>query len=204
VVVAGGSGGCIVTVVGGYHRPGGSRRKVASLATLSGMSPTSPRHGRILVAYASKYGSTRELAETLGEVLADEGLAVEVRPAIEVRSLASYGAVVLGSGLYAATWLRDANVFIRANRRALAMRPLWLFSSGPLDRSAELAEIPMTPHVHQVLGDLEIRGHRTFGGRLLADTPEVRAGLMAATRIGDFRDFERVRAWGREIAAALR
>ena len=198
-----GSGGSSTQSCEATIRPEFARRLLLVEGYTLQMSQPSPRSPRVLVAYASKYGSTRELAEALAATLTEAGLPVDIRPAGEVRTVAAYGAVILGSGLYSATWLRDANIFIRANRRALATRALWLFSSGPLDRSAELVEIPMTPHVVQVLGDLAIRGHRTFGGRLLPDAPEVQAGLMSATRIGDFRDVDRVRAWAREIAAEV-
>ena len=158
---------------------------------------------RVLVAYATKHGSNGEVAEAIAGVLRDRGLLVDVRPAAEVRSLAGYGAVVLGSGLYSATWLRDANRSIRTHRRALSALPVWLWSSGPLDRSADFDDIPMTAHVTAAIGGLPIRGHRTFGGRLAADAPEVAAGIIATHRTGDFRDFDAIRAWAWEIGDAL-
>ena len=158
---------------------------------------------RVLVAFASKYGSNREIAEAIGAVLLEEGIPAEVRPAADVRTLRGYDAVVLGSALYAATWLKDANRFVRAHRKALAAARVWLWSSGPLDRSADFDDIPMTAHVAEVVDGIGIRGHRTFGGRLLADAPEVEAGIIATHRTGDFRDFDAIRAWARHIASAL-
>jgi menaquinone-dependent protoporphyrinogen oxidase len=158
---------------------------------------------RVVVAYATKHGSAAEISEAIVEVLRDAGLDAEAAPAYKVRSLRHYDAVVVGSGLYSATWLRAANRFVRAHREALAELPVWLFSSGPLDRSADFDDIPMTAHVAEAIGDLPIRGHRTFGGRLVPDAPEVAAGIIATHRTGDFRDFEAIRAWAREIAAAL-
>ncbi len=159
--------------------------------------------GRILIAYATKHGSAADISGIIVEVLAAAGLDAEARPAAEVRGLDGYRAVVLGSGLYSATWLRDANRFVRAHRTLLARLPVWLFSSGPLDRSADFDDIPMTAHVREVIGDLPVRGHRTFGGRLQKDAPEVAAGIIATHRAGDYRDFEAIRSWAREIAAAL-
>ena len=159
---------------------------------------------RVLVAYATKHGSTREIGEAIAAVLRDEGLGGEARPAADGRGLAGFGAVVLGSGLYSATWLRDANRFVRAHRAALDAVPVWLFSSGPLDRSAESADIPMTKNVVKAIGGLVIRGHRTFGGRLREDSPEVAAGILATHHTGDYRDWAAIRAWAREVAAALR
>jgi len=158
---------------------------------------------RVLVAYATKHGSAAEISAVLVEVLRDAGLDAEAKPASEVRSLRHYDAVILGSGLYSATWLRDANRFVRSHQAALRKVPVWLFSSGPLDRSADFDDIPMTPHVAEAVGDLPFKGHRTFGGRLVPDAPEVAAGIIATHRTGDFRDFDAIRAWAREIAAAL-
>ena len=81
--------------------------------------------------------------------------------------------------------------------------PVWLFSSGPLDRSADFDDIPLTEHVEPEVAPIGARGHRTFGGRLLEGTPGVDASLLATHRIGDFRNWDQIRAWAREIAAAL-
>jgi menaquinone-dependent protoporphyrinogen oxidase len=168
-----------------------------------GLDPATDGSRPVLVAYATKHGSNVEVAEAIAGVLRDDGLSVDVVPAAEVRSVRPYRAVVLGSGLYSATWLRDANRFIRTHRAALSTIPVWLWSSGPLDRSADFDDIPMTTHVAEALGGLPIRGHRTFGGRLDADAPEVAAGIIATHRTGDHRDFDAIRAWAREIAVAL-
>ena len=157
----------------------------------------------VLVAYATKHGSAAEICATISETLREAGIESDVRSAADVRTLKPYGAVVLGSGLYSATWLRDANRFVKLHRKALGRVPVWLFSSGPLDRSADFDDIPMTPHVLEAVGDLQIRGHRTFGGRLLSDAPEIAAGIIATHRTGDYRDFDAIRAWARQIAAEL-
>jgi menaquinone-dependent protoporphyrinogen oxidase len=157
---------------------------------------------RVLVAYATKHGSTAEIAAAIGATLHEAGVEVDVRAARDVARLVGYDAVVLGSGLYSAHWLRDANVFVRRHRAALKQVPVWLFSSGPLDRSADLVEIPLTGHVEPEVAGIGARGHRTFGGRLLEQTAAA-AGLLDTHRIGDFRSWDRIRAWAREIAAEL-
>jgi menaquinone-dependent protoporphyrinogen oxidase len=111
--------------------------------------------------------------------------------------------VVLGSALYSAHWQHAANRFVKRHLAALQGRPVWLFSSGPLDRSADFGEIPLTEHVAPEVAPIGARGHRTFGGRLLAGTPGVDASLLATHHVGDFRNWEQIRAWAREIAAAL-
>ena len=158
---------------------------------------------RVLVAYATKYGSTREIAEAVGVELADAGHQVDVRPASSVEDIAPYDAVVLGSALYAAHWQRDANRFVRQHLAELQARPVWLFSSGPLDHSADREDIPLTEHVARDVHPIGARGHRTFGGRLLPDTPGLEPQVLATHPTGDFRNWAAIRAWAGEITTAL-
>ena len=158
---------------------------------------------QVLVAYATKHGSTAEIAAAVGATLRDAGLDVDVRSAREVRTLAPYDAVVLGSALYSAHWQRDANRFVKRHLAELQRRPVWLFSSGPLDHSAEFDDIPLTEHVAPEVAPIGARGHRTFGGRLLEGTPGVDASMLATHRVGDFRNWAHIEAWAGGIAAAL-
>ena len=107
----------------------------------------------------------------IGESLREAGHDVDVRPARDVSRLTGFEAVVLGSALYSAHWRRDANRFAKRHLAALQQIPVWLFSSGPLDRSADFDNIPVTEHVEPEVAPIGARGHRTFGGRLLAGTP---------------------------------
>ena len=157
----------------------------------------------VLVAFATKHGSTGEIAAAIGSTLRDAGLEADVRSARDVSTIAPYDAVVLGSALYSAHWQRDANRFVKRHLAELGKRPVWLFSSGPLDHSAELDDIPLTEHVAPALAPIGARGHRTFGGRFLEGTPGVDASMLATHRIGDFRNWGHIETWAREIAAAL-
>ena len=158
---------------------------------------------RVLVAYATKHGSTREIAETIGRVIRDTGLAVDVVTARAVGDVSPYDAVVLGSALYAAHWQREANRFVARHMASLQARPVWLFSSGPLDRSAAAGNLPVPPHVAPAIDPIGYRDHRTFGGRLLPGTPGVDERILATHPIGDFRDFAVIEAWAATIARAL-
>lgn len=155
----------------------------------------------VLVAYGSTYGSTAELAHTVGAVLDKAGLAADVRPAGEVRDLSPYDAVVLGGALYAGRWQRDARRFARRHRRALARRPLWLFSSGPLDSSASRRALPPPSSVRRVARRLGARGQATFGGCLDERARgRVARMILNSGKGGDFRDFDAVSAWASGIA----
>lgn len=161
----------------------------------------------VLVAYATTNGSTGEIAKWIGDELRARGLAADVRPADEVREVTEYEAVILGGAVYAAGWHRDARQFAHRFAGQVAPRPVWLFSSGPLDTSAELAELPPGPQAERALHLLGGRGHVTFGGRLSEEAHGwlgwVSRRMAAEGHGGDFRNPERVRAWARGIAAEI-
>lgn len=160
----------------------------------------------VLVAYGSKRGGTAEIAEWIGTALREAGVGVEVSPAHVVRSLAGYDAVILGGSLYAGRWHRDARRFARRFARELRDRPVWLFCSGPLDRSAEQAVPPAIPGVGavaKIAGRLDARGHALFGGRLAPDARGFPASSMAKKLAGDYRNPDQVRTWAVGIAAEL-
>ncbi len=157
---------------------------------------------RVLVAYATKLGSNGEIAEVIAEALRAAGHHAAAQPTREVKSLHDWDAVVLGSALYAAHWQRDARRFTTRFRKALTARPLWLFSSGPLDPNLARADLPITAHGAEVTAGLGAIAHHTFGGRLVADAP-VDPQILATHPIGDFRNWDAIRAYAAEIGAAL-
>ena len=156
---------------------------------------------RVLVTYGSKLGGTAGIAELVGGALGDAGLQADVRPAPEVSGLDPYGAVVVGRALYTGRWHRDARRFVKRHTAALRERPVWLFSSGPLEDSAA-GQIPPVAQVRALARQIGARSHVTFGGRLPADAKGFPARAMARTHAGDWRDPERIRAWAAEVAAA--
>jgi menaquinone-dependent protoporphyrinogen oxidase len=87
----------------------------------------------ILVAYASRYGSTREVAESIASVLRERLVPTEVRPVGEVEDLDGYGGVVLGGGIYMGRWHRDARGFAGHFEDELRELPVAVFALGPID-----------------------------------------------------------------------
>ena len=162
------------------------------------------KSNRVLVAYGSKAGSTAGLAEMIGAAMREDGLEVEVLPAGRVRDVSGYDAVVLGGALYANRWHRDARRFARRHAGELRDRPVWLFSSGPLDASAEESEIAPVPSAAEAAQRLGAAGHTTFGGRIGPEaTGWIARKMLQNGRGGDFRNESRVRAWAHERAAVL-
>jgi menaquinone-dependent protoporphyrinogen oxidase len=165
---------------------------------------------RVLVAYATKHGATGEIAEKIGQVLSQEGVPADIRPVDQVSDLAPYGAVVLGSAVYAGQWRKEAATFLEGSEKELAARPVWLFSSGPTGEGdpVELMKGWRFPEALQPIADrIQPRDAAFFHGVL--DTEELGLGeklivkaLKAPT--GDFRDWEAITAWAVDIAAALK
>ncbi|MFC9246124.1 flavodoxin domain-containing protein [Streptomyces sp. NPDC057136] len=158
----------------------------------------------VLVAYGTRNGSTAEIARVIASVLRDSGLETDVRPAAEVGDVAPYDAVVLGGALYTGRWHRDASRFTRQHRQALAERPVWLFSSGPLDPSASERDLPPVPGARRAQRRTQAREHVTFGGRLEAGARgRIARMILEQGRGGDYRDMDRISAWATEIADGL-
>lgn len=158
----------------------------------------------VLVAGASKYGSTTEVAEAIGEELRAQALDVEVRAPDDVPSLEGFDAFVIGSGVYAGQWLEPAKRLIERHGHELAARPVWLFSVGPLGDPPEPGGEPVD--AQPLMEATSAREHRIFAGRLDRGRLNVfEKAIVIALRApeGDFRDWDAIRAWSRGIAEAL-
>ncbi len=164
---------------------------------------------RVLVAYASKYGATGEIAEKIGHVLRDGGLSVDVLSVQQVDGLTAYQAVVLGSAVYVGQWRDEAVKFLETNEYVLADLPVWLFSSGPTGEGDPVTLMKgwHFPSAQQAIADhIKPRDMALFHGFL--NTKELNfvermliKGIGSPT--GDFRDWDAITTWAQGIAEAL-
>ena len=159
---------------------------------------------KVLVAVASRHGSTREIGEAIAEVLTGAGFEVRVEDPDDVETVEPYGAVVMGSSVYVGRWAASARAMVDRCGCCLAARPVWLFSSGPVG----YPPAPDAPaeEVAGIMTRLRARGHRTFPGRL--DTGGLGLAERAAVALlqaeqGDFRVWPDVADWASSIAAEL-
>jgi menaquinone-dependent protoporphyrinogen oxidase len=159
----------------------------------------------ILVAYASKHGSTAEIARRIAERLSDRGHDVEARSVDEVDRLDRVEAVVLGSAVYAGSWRNEAVAFVERHAQELRRIPVWLFSSGPLgDHVEDLEEQPR--QLDDIRRAIAPRDHRVFFGaldlRVLSFGERMIVKAMKAP-VGDFRNWGEIDAWADGIDVAL-
>jgi menaquinone-dependent protoporphyrinogen oxidase len=158
---------------------------------------------RVLVTSGSKHGGTEGIAHIIGDVLRERGFEVLVVPAEDVRELETFDGVIAGGGLYANRWPRSLRRFVNGNVAKLRKVPVWFFSSGPLDDSADRRDIPPANEVVVLAQRVGAKSHVTFGGRLEPDVRGFPASAMAQNKSGDWRNPARVRAWASELASLL-
>lgn len=163
----------------------------------------------VLIAYASRYGATRSIAERIAGRLRERGHQVVVHATDRPIDAAMYDAVVMGSSVYNQAWLPGAQEFVRQNLDALAGRPVWMFSVGALRNPGRWGRIGARKYpqkVRGVRGYVVARDYRYFSGEFYRE----RIGRLGALlwkvcggQFGDFRNWSDVDAWADGIARAL-
>lgn len=159
----------------------------------------------VLVVYASKHGSTEGIAQAIADRLRELGEPVEVGSVDEIRNVGEFRAVVLGSAVYAGSWMKEAVEFVHRFAEVLAERPVWLFSSGPLGTDVEDEE-EQPRQLEEMGGIIGPTDHRMFFGAL--DRSKLGFGermIVKAVKApeGDFRDWAAIRGWADGIAREL-
>ena len=164
---------------------------------------------KVLVIAASRYGATAEIGSVIGNVLTARGFDTAVMSPSAVESVEDYGAVVLGSAVYTGHWLKEARELVDRQGGALAARPVWLFSSGPVgDPSRWLVKKMGADPVDlpAIVERTKAREHRMFAGKLEASHLGLaqRLALKIVRGLeGDFRDRDEIEGWATGIADEL-
>jgi menaquinone-dependent protoporphyrinogen oxidase len=182
---------------------------------------------RVQVVYASRHGGTAGIAQRIGEVIRRDGVDAVVVDAATQPDPSGFDAYLVGSGVYLGSWLKEGTEYLERNLAALAARPVWLFSSGPVPNAnkpdtSDLLTQSLGPtegpgsgghkRIDALSAAIHPRGHRVFLGaydpndppktmseRLIRLMPAVKNALPA----GDFREWDAIEAWSHEIAAQL-
>ena len=159
----------------------------------------------ILVAYESKHGSTKGIAERISEKLRQMGKETDVRSVDSVSDPGIYEAFVIGSAIYYGSWMKEATEWVNKNQSILANRPVWLFSSGPLGTEVKDAE-QQPKEMADFQKTIKPRNDRVFFGSLdhhkLSFTERMVAKAVRAPE-GDYCDWEAIDAWAESIARDL-
>lgn len=159
---------------------------------------------KVLVGYATKYGSTREVAEAITDVLRTGGLEVDLQQLRDVKSLDGYQAVVIGAAFYIFKWHKDARKFLSRFKESLEKLPVAVFALGPTEAPKDekdkemvegqlpktLAKYPWLKPVAQAL----------FGGVMDPSKMNFPWNITMKTMpVSDLRDWQAIRAWAEEV-----
>jgi len=173
---------------------------------------------KVLVAYASKHGSTRGIADFIGEKLRQRGAVVDVLEFGKVENPEDYDAYVIGSALYFGHWMKEARRFVERSRHTISTKPVWLFSSGPTGKKMQdvkgrnlLDPAVSGPfELDELRREFHPKNHRIFFGTLDGDKMgffyrQFRKSetVRRAMQEGDFRDWNEIGGWADGIGAEL-
>ena len=165
---------------------------------------------RMLIGFASRFGSTRDIATRIASIVRTHGIDVDVRTVDEISDFGPYDAVVFGSGVYDGSWTLEATNLMRRHAAVLARKPVWLFSVGSFgDRHPIVGKlIKKEP---KDIGDLERtlhpRDYRVFAGVIDLDHWPAWGRILFKAfggHAGDNRQWPDIDAWAEEIARELR
>lgn len=168
---------------------------------------------KILVAYATRYGSTQEVAEHVAAALREHAPVVDVESVRSVQTLEGYDAVVLGAPIYIGSWHKDAQRFLSQHSEMLSHMPVAIFALGPIhddkeEYNAARVELDkevgkyhwLAPIVVKVFGGKFDPSKLRFPDSLLTTLP---ASPLHGAPTSDVRDWTAISAWANELAAKL-
>jgi menaquinone-dependent protoporphyrinogen oxidase len=163
----------------------------------------------VLVTFATRYGSTREVAQSIADTLKESGIEVDFQLIREVRSVEKYQAVVLGAPLYMFRWHKDARRFLSKHRKEIVQRPIAIFALGPIhDEEKEWQDVQK--QLDKALAKypwLNPAAVEIFGGRF--DPARLRfpySFLPAMRKIpaSDIRDWAKIKSWAENLRDLLK
>ena len=168
---------------------------------------------RILVTYASRTGSTAEVAEVIGKTLSEGGARVDVIPMNDVKDLSPYQAVVAGSAIRGSKWLPEAVQFIQTHRSTLAQKRFAMFTvcitmamkNAENYRSGVMSWVAPVRAMVRPLSEGLFAGMLDFG-KLPFNWDTLMLRLTVTLGIfprGDHRDWNAINSWAKSLHSIL-
>jgi menaquinone-dependent protoporphyrinogen oxidase len=163
----------------------------------------------VIIGYATRYGSTQEVAEAVASILREYGFMADLKPLRKIRTLEKYNSVVLGAPLFMFHWHKDALHFLSKYRKSLMKKSIAVFALGPVqdphnekewkDSRAQLdKELSKFPWFKPA--DIKIFGGK-FDPAKLHSLMKLFAGKVPPS---DIRDWEAIRSWASDLASQLK
>lgn len=166
---------------------------------------------KILIAYDTKHGATSSIADRIADVLCAEGFQVDLKMARKVKDVSAYDAVIAGSPIYLFSWLPGATNFLNKFKTALADKPVALFitctylkDGDPPERRDHAVELYIQP-VMEKTGIDPISSGVLSGEFQYSELYPLEFILMKLAKYeeGDFRNWDKIEDWAKEVGALL-
>jgi len=168
----------------------------------------------VLVAFATRSGTTAEVAEAIAAAMQEAGVRAEMLAVSQVNSLAGREAVILGAPLYVGRFPKDFRHFLRLHRDALSTMHPWFFVLGPTRnepkdfdaaRTQAQRQLAQYPQLHPA--DLHVFGGRWSTSSLPFPFSLIRrlpGNPMSKMPAQDIRDWTAIRDWATGIARQIK
>ena len=164
-------------------------------------------NNRVLISYATRAGSTGEVAHAIGQLLSTHGYHVDVRTIKSNPRVDGYLAVLIGSAIRMGSWLPEAVQFVEQNRLALQQRPLALFTVHGINLGDdEPSRQKREAYLNAIRPFVGSADHAFFAGKIdpaglsLIDRLITR---MVQAPVGDFRNWASIDGWAETIVKEL-
>lgn len=164
---------------------------------------------KVLIAYASKHGSTAEIAKKIEENLNHAGFECTTTPVNQVKDLSGFQAIILGTGLYMGQWQKEAVQFVKRNMAPLADQKVWIFTSGPTGEGdpMKLVNGRLYPEgLRDTIEGIKPKEITVFHGSIaLSKLNGFEKWIINKVKaaIGDFRNWQSISIWADGIANSL-
>lgn len=198
--------GCIVAAAAGVTVCGGGvlAATYQPKIDLPSISYGDTSMKRVLIAYASKAGSTAEAANRMGAVLSKQGIAVDMQPVTAVSNLSPYSAVILGSAIRVGSLLPEAITFLQKNQAALSKTPFSVFIlCMTLEKDTEETRKTVSAYLDPVRAIIKPASEGLFAGAMIPGKLRLfERVMMMAMKVptGDFRKWDQIEGWAQGLA----
>jgi menaquinone-dependent protoporphyrinogen oxidase len=169
---------------------------------------------KILVGYATKHGSTAEVAEFIGQVFREHDIDTTVSKVEDIQSVKDYDAFVLGSPVYASLWLTEMSQFLERFEGELSKKPVYYWMNCIRVLEPDGLEHALTEYVYKpTIDKIGVRNIGVFGGKLNLQeidwnerwtlVARYEGDALPGSRIDDYRDWNAIREWAKQIREQL-
>lgn len=164
----------------------------------------------ILVTYATRAGSTQEVAEYIADLARKAGKQADVKPVNQIRDVRPYSGVILGSAVRMGNLMPEAVKFVKQMHGQLGRIPVAYFvvclsateSAPPEEKAKVRAALDKLSEIHPSVSTAMFAGRMDYSKLGWFFRTVLSKGEKKIPE-GDFRDWKVIQAWGETILPTL-